>query len=305
LSSDFVRSILKSDGTVWSWGNGFLGTLGHGYATNSDTPVQALNLSGVVAFDQDYGAAVAVDQNGDIWFWGTSLCEPDPSGIGTNGLAPKKIANLRGAKSIALRLCVLYLLRSDGSVWMLRFGSYTPTVVEGLRKVAGVNDVVLLTKSLVVTAGGRIYDLAGNQFTQEGLGEVVAVSGDLARHVLALRKDSTVWAWGDNRLGQLGDGTFNDSQIPVRVTGISEVVQVSARYDYNLALTKDGSVWFWGYEGKQDDQLIGRSIPVKIEGLHSAVSVCTYAYCLVMKQDNTYWGFSVGDKTPSQILFAY
>ena len=39
MSSDVVRSILKSDGTVWSWGNGSLGTLGHGYATNSDTPV--------------------------------------------------------------------------------------------------------------------------------------------------------------------------------------------------------------------------------------------------------------------------
>jgi len=302
MSSDFVRSILKSDGTVWSWGSGFMGTLGHGYATSSDAPVQALNLSNVVAFDQEWGAAVAVDHNGDIWFWGNSLLYLGPPGGDITVLAPQKIANLRGAKAIALWMCILYLLRSDGSVWTLTLDFYTPTVVEGLSRIAAVSDVTLLTKKLLVTSGGRIYDLTGKRFIQEELGEVVAVSGNPSRHVLALRRDSTVWAWGANDLGQLGDGTFNDSQAPVRVNGMSEVVQVSARYDYNLALKKDGSVWFWGYEGKQDGQLICRNTPVKIEGLNDVASICAYAYCLVMKHDNTYWGFSVGDKSPAQIF---
>ena len=65
-------------------------------------------------------------------------------------------------------------------------------------------------------------------------------------HALALRKDSTVWAWGKNADGQLGDGSTNFAVAPVKVSGLTDVVAVSAGSSTTLALTRDGSLWIWG-----------------------------------------------------------
>ncbi|MBI2187137.1 MAG: hypothetical protein HYU37_08415, partial [Acidobacteria bacterium] len=81
---------------------------------------------------------------------------------------------------------------------------------------------------------------------QVGLTDIVAVAAR-GHHALALRADGTVWAWGANTYGQLGDGTTTDSPTPQQVLGVSGVVAIAAGYEYSLALTADGTVWGWGY----------------------------------------------------------
>ncbi|HEY6009435.1 MAG TPA: hypothetical protein VIU40_14005, partial [Geobacteraceae bacterium] len=65
-------------------------------------------------------------------------------------------------------------------------------------------------------------------------------------HSLVLKEDGTVWAWGNNLFGQLGDGTTTNRSAPVRVVGLSGVISVAAGYEHSLALTDDGTVWAWG-----------------------------------------------------------
>ena len=65
-------------------------------------------------------------------------------------------------------------------------------------------------------------------------------------HVLVLRGDGTVWAYGDNSSGQLGNGTTTSSSVPVQVPGLTDVVAVAAGYQHSLALTRTGAVWAWG-----------------------------------------------------------
>jgi len=90
-------------------------------------------------------------------------------------------------------------------------------------------------------------------------------------HSLALKKDGTVWAWGVNNFGQLGNGTMEDSSIPVKVESLSDVVATDAGWDHSLALKKDGTVWAWGSNGSGQlgNGTIGgsikfSSIPVKV-----------------------------------------
>jgi alpha-tubulin suppressor-like RCC1 family protein len=67
-------------------------------------------------------------------------------------------------------------------------------------------------------------------------------------HGLALKTDGTVWAWGYNQYGQLGNGTSGpgtDKDLPVKVQ-IENVKAVSAGCNHNLALKENGSVWAWG-----------------------------------------------------------
>ncbi|HXN39904.1 MAG TPA: IPT/TIG domain-containing protein, partial [Solirubrobacteraceae bacterium] len=91
----------------------------------------------------------------------------------------------------------------------------------------------------------------------EGLSGVVAVAAG-AQHNLALLGNGTVMAWGDNELGQLGEGTFGPdrchtqaeptqcSTTPIPVSGLSEVTAIAAGEDYSLALLRNGTVMAWG-----------------------------------------------------------
>ncbi|MEA2828311.1 MAG: hypothetical protein QOG43_2750, partial [Actinomycetota bacterium] len=81
-----------------------------------------------------------------------------------------------------------------------------------------------------------------------GLSGVTAISAGVF-HSLALKSDGTVWAWGYNAYGQVGDGTTVDRPAPVQVVGLSGVVAVAAGGLHNLALKSDGTVWAWGYNG--------------------------------------------------------
>jgi alpha-tubulin suppressor-like RCC1 family protein len=91
----------------------------------------------------------------------------------------------------------------------------------------------------------------------EGISEAVAIAAG-AQHSLALLKNGTVVAWGDNEAGQLGDGTMSGpdhcseaeptqcSTKPVPVSGLSEVTAIAAGENFSLALLKNGTVEAWG-----------------------------------------------------------
>jgi alpha-tubulin suppressor-like RCC1 family protein len=80
-----------------------------------------------------------------------------------------------------------------------------------------------------------------------GLTDVVAVAGG-ASHGLALKNDGSVWAWGRNIAGELGDGTGAPQATPVQVSNLSGVVGIAAGGVTSLALKNDGSVWIWGFD---------------------------------------------------------
>ena len=68
----------------------------------------------------------------------------------------------------------------------------------------------------------------------------------LGDHTVALKTDGTVWAWGYNGWGQLGDGTTTNKTTPVQVSGLSGVIAIAAEGNCTAALKSDGTVWAWG-----------------------------------------------------------
>lgn len=303
LSVDVVKSILKLDGTVWSWGFNGSGTIGNGTTEDSDVPTKSFNLSNIVSIDQSYGAAVAADKNGDIFFWGNLEIYLGPPDIDTNVVIPYKITQLNGVQAITMSAVFIFLLRNDNTIWYIKMDWYSPQIVEGPTRIEETTNVKSIWKNLAVTSDGKIYDLFSKNYLQSTLTNIVLVSGSPSRHVVSLKQDGTLWAWGQNDLGQLGNGTYENSNIPIKVLNLNDIISVSTNYDYNLALRKDGTIWFWGYEGQEGDTLISRNIPIKIEGISDAVLICSGFENLVMTKDGTYWHFNSKDKIPQMVSF--
>jgi len=112
-------------------------------------------------------------------------------------------------------------------------------------------------------------------------------------HTLAVRKDGTVWAWGSNNFGQLGDGTNEDRIAPVQVIGLKDIIAVASGSWHSLALDKNGAVWAWGsnHSGELGDGTNeSKSIPVKVKELEDIVSISAgFHYSAALKKDGTVW----------------
>lgn len=103
------------------------------------------------------------------------------------------------------------------------------------------------------------------------LTDVVAVAAG-ASHGLALKNDGTIWAWGRNHIGQIGDGTATQRATPVQVANLSGVVAIAAAGDTSLALKSDGSVWIWGIDMTSISP--GNSyVPVQVAGLKGITQI--------------------------------
>ena len=139
------------------------------------------------------------------------------------------------------------------------------------------------------------------------LGDMTAASaGD--HHTLAIREDGTVWAWGRNSDGQLGDGSTTNRPLPVQVAGLSNVIQVAGGGAHSLALRNDGTVWAWGrnYDGQlgngtvAGDEPLPVTVPVRVSGLSGVIQIAAGArHSMALKGDGTVWTW--GANTSGQL----
>jgi len=115
---------------------------------------------------------------------------------------------------------------------------------------------------------------------------------------LALKNDGTVWAWGQNYYGQLGDKTATNRLTPVQVSGLTNVVSIAAGGNHSLALKSDGTVWafgcnWYGQLGNGSSDYAVHSTPVQITGLTGTTTAIGAGanHTLAIKNDGTVWTF--------------
>jgi alpha-tubulin suppressor-like RCC1 family protein len=212
--------------------------------------------------------------------WGRNLYQK----LGTaeavgDATVPAPVATLSGVRAVAADTFNGYALRADGTVWAW-----------------GDNGGGQLGN------GWRVYGSSGGSpipVPVVGLSGVSAIaSGGSSGY--ALRTDGTVWAWGNNAAGQLGDGGFNSSSVPVRVSGLTGVTAVAAAAQTAYALRTDGTVWAWG--GNSEGQLGTGSptsyspVPVQVSGLTGVTTIAGAghgAYALLA--DGTAWSWGLNN----------
>src|SRR5204863_3500680 len=117
-------------------------------------------------------------------------------------------------------------------------------------------------------------------------------------HAVALKADGTVWDWGYNTYGQLGDGSTSNRYVAVQ-PGVSNAISVAAGQYHTLAVKMDGAVMAWG---KNDTGQLGdgtnfeRHTPVAVINLTGVVSVSAGTYSVALKSDGTVWSFGTNSQ---------
>ncbi|MDZ7814466.1 MAG: hypothetical protein U5N86_00215 [Planctomycetota bacterium] len=136
-------------------------------------------------------------------------------------------------------------------------------------------------------------------------------------HSLALCEDGSLWAWGWNKVGQIGNGKGGEQDskelLPVRVwqhEGLGDIVAISAGFKYNLALCEDGSLWTWGENyfgqignGKGEEVYSKEPLPVRVskpEGMGNVLAISTgWFHNLALCEDGSLWAW--GNNSSGQI----
>ena len=115
-------------------------------------------------------------------------------------------------------------------------------------------------------------------------------------HNVALKSDGTVWAWGANAFGVLGNGSTNEAHTPVQVSGLRSVTALGGRGYHTLAIESDGSVWGWGWNSAGElgnGTTNATTVPVKVVGLTNPAMVSAgYKFSIALMPDGTVfqWG---------------
>lgn len=266
--------MLKSDGTVWSWGNNSAGALGDGTTTNRYAPARVSVLSGVTAIAAGSSSAYALAADGTVWAWGDNYFGQIGNGsTATRTIpAPLPVSGLSGVTAIAAGGSHVLAQTADGSIWawgynalgQLGDGTTTnravPVRVSGLANATALlggsfHSVALKSDGTVWTWGGNIFGELGdatntNRSTPAAistLGNVSAIASGSAS-VYALKSDGTVWSWGNNEVGQLGDGTATHRSLPAQLPGLSGVSSIAAGNTsmHAVAVRGNGTLSAWG-----------------------------------------------------------
>jgi alpha-tubulin suppressor-like RCC1 family protein len=263
---------VTDEGTVLAWGRNAVGQLGDGTNTDRNLPVEVARLQAVRAVAAGPSHSLALLQDGTVWAWGSNMRGQLGNGTTTGTPLPERVPGLDRVVSIAAGGEGSFALKGDGTLWawgenwtgQLGVGSADEEVLEPT-PVLDLTDVVAVAPS---------YD-----------------------HTIALTGTGRVWAWGNNRYGQLGDGTTNPSSVPQEIASLEGIVAIAAGYQFSLALDAAGTVWAWGSNttgqlgtGDTGDLFV----PARVLHLSDVAAVAAgFDFRLALRQDGTVWTWGV------------
>ena len=322
---------LATDGTMYAWGSNDYGQLGVGQSYSSTSSPELIHVPGVsfssVAAARDFSMALTSD--GTLYSWGSDeygqLGDPRPAFTST----PISMASDFKFSTVSAGGYHTLALAADGTLYawgangtgQLGLGDTTDrnspeTVSPGVTfsAIAAGDE-----HSLALTADGTLYAWGDNTYGQIGFGDnggpevsPVNISDELGlivtfssiatgdQHSLALAADGTLYTWGLNDHGQLGDGTTNRQDSPVSISPELTFLAIAAGYRYSVALAEDGSIYSWGRNDLGQlgvGQTYSRTVSpelIQVPGISFSAIAAGQGHALALTDDGAIysWGFN-------------
>jgi alpha-tubulin suppressor-like RCC1 family protein len=158
-----------------------------------------------------------------------------------------------------------------------------------------MDKVYYTVKGKPVLSGGK------GIFTYRLLPNIRFIAGG-QYHSIGLDKNGTVWGWGYNNRGQLGDNSVTSRLTPVSILGNSKTFcKIASGYGHTIGLDKNGRVWGWGYNGRGqlgDNTITQRNTPVSILGVNKTFCSISGGYIntIGLDKNGNVWGWGYNNK---------
>jgi len=286
--------LTKTDGTLWSWGYNNVGQLGQNNTTHISSPVQVpgTTWSSVVAGRYN---SFAIKTDGTLWTWGHN-------NRGVFGI-PSYAHNAKVSSPVQVpgttwdkiysSNTMAFAIKTDGTLW-----SWGDNTLGSL----GLNQGNTDDKSSPT-------QIPGNNWAR--------VASGTENATLATKTDGTLWGWGDNYFGGLGQNSQTSYSSPIQI-GSDATWDYTADYKIvmgqpgmGLAIKTDGTLWSWGYNSNGTTAGINpgtqyRSSPTQIPGTTWRTISASYGRSiLATKTDNTFWNWGRGGGAAANVGGAY
>jgi len=290
----FLNAAVKTDGTLWMWGYNNVGALGQNnkHPANYSSPVQlpGTNWSTVTASNAN---AYATKTDGTLWAWGYNAY----GSLGQNTLtyysSPVQIPGTTWSQVARGGLSVL-ALKTDNTLWA--WGNYSHGQLAQNNEVRYSSPVQIpgtnwsniaqsLQSSFATKTDGTLWVWGGNEYGTLGLnnpsnnrrsspvqlpGTTWAQVDQTYRGAVATKTDGTLWMWGSNSYGQMGQNDIVNRSSPTQVPGswaITSKNKIHGMFNSVFAIKQDGTLWSWGnslYGMLGQNNLTKYSSPVQI-----------------------------------------
>ena len=272
---------IKNDGSLWAWGGNGSGRLGLGDTIDRNVPVQVGADRNWVNISTGINHTVAIRADGSLWAWGDNSFGQLGLGDTVNRDVPFRVGSEWDWVVVSASSSYHTIgIKANGSLWA--WG-------RNFNGQLGIGDTVDRNTPVQV---GSDYDW-------------VNISASSNGHVMAIKNDGSLWAWGNNAGGVLlGIGDIMAfSTIPVQVGTELDWVDVSVGNDYTIAKKTDGTLWTWGYNtnGKLGlGDTVNRNAPVQIDSENNWGRISAGSgHSLAIKTDGTLWAW--GDNYYGQL----
>jgi len=280
---------LLQDGTVWSVGGNNYAQLGDGTRTDRSTWERVSGASGVVQLSAANETVFGLLPDGTVVGWGSNFAgvlgtghKSDVSWVGS----AQPVAGLSDIVQIGSGTQQAFFLRGDGTVWATGRNTFS----------AALGNTSVGDQSAAPVQVGTLTDITLIAGSHQG--------------GYALKSDGTVWAWGSNYAGVMGDGTtpvpppwspgapVYASATPAQVQGLpGRVTQLAGSFAGGVALVEDGTVWTWG---DNSSGFVGGSdtaySTATARGLSDVIQITASGGSgYALKSDGTVWAWGAND----------
>ena len=324
-------AFIKSDYSAWLWGSNTSGQLGDNTIAHRSSPVQTVAAGTTWTLIKAFGdSTVSIKSDGNAYTWGNN----NDSTLGSIGVASGvhksspvqvqafglKWVDVSGGKThvsaLTLSSSNLYLSGvnnygqlGDNTQINRDFTNLYQTVAGDVnwQDIVAGDVFAAATKNdgtLWMWGGGNNGVLGNNSSTHRsspvqvlgtGSGWTNISAGD--SHAGGTKKDGTLWMWGFNGTGQLGDNTTSHRSSPVQIGNNTNWQSINCGAIHSLAIKTDGTLWGWGYSLHGElgnNQNVHRSSPVQV-GADSSWAVASAGQYLsaAIKKDGTLWTWGV------------